>query len=204
MGGYMKKFLSKMPVMIVFLSLAVVGLVFYIVMLARPISYGMTYSITETATAEDVGSMTGSGIQVGDEITAKIKFKNDTKATLTIILGENSITTEMWIVRIGNKVAMLSAVLEMTEEQYNQEVESFKADKTLFESSAVEINAFRIKSDTEDSTMSDMKCNGAIVFAVVWGVVEVALITFGALSLVFFLKNRKGSSTQLADTPVVE
>ena len=197
----MKKFLSKMPVMIVFLSLAVVGLVFYIVMLARPISYGMTYSITETATAEDVGSMTGSGIQVGDEITAKIKFKNDTKATLTIILGENSITTEMWIVRMGNKVAMLSAVSEMTEEQYNQAVESFKADKTLFENSAVEINAFRMTGEGETE---DLVCNGAVVFAVVWGVVEVALITFGALSLVFFLKNRKGSSTQSADTPVVE
>lgn len=198
----MKKFLSKMPVMIVFLSLAVVGLVFYIVMLARPISYGMTYSYTQTVETEQ--DATESGLPIGSEVSMHLKFKSDKRAEVTMTLGENSITTEIWIVRMGNKVAMLDAVSEMTEEQYNQEVESFKADKTLFESSAVEINAFRIKSDTEDSTMSDMKCNGAIVFAVVWGVVEVALITFGALSLVFFLKNRKGSSTQSADTPVVE
>ena len=198
----MKKFLSKMPVMIVFLSLAVVGLVFYIVMLARPISYGMTYSYTQTVETEQ--DATESGLPIGSEVSMHLKFKSDKRAEVTMTLGENSITTEIWIVRMGNKVAMLNAVSEMTEEQYNQEVESFKADKTLFENSAAEINAFRIKSDTEDSTMSDMKCNGAIVFAVVWGVVEVALITFGALSLVFFLKNRKGSSTQSADTPVVE
>ena len=195
----MKKFLSKMPVMIVFLSLAVVGLVFYIVMLARPISYGMTYSYTQTVETEQ--DATESGLPIGSEASMHLKFKSDKRAEVTMTLGENSITTEMWIVRMGNKVAMLSAVSEMTEEQYNQAVESFKADKTLFENSAVEINAFRIKSDTEDS-MSDMKCNGAVVFAVVWGVVELALIAFGALSLVFFLKNRKGGTVQASDTPV--
>lgn len=39
----MKNFLKKMPVMIVFVALAVIGLLVYIPMLARPISYGMTY-----------------------------------------------------------------------------------------------------------------------------------------------------------------
>ncbi len=197
----MKKFLSKMPVMIVFLSLAVVGLVFYIVMLARPISYGMTYSITETATAEDVGSMTGSGIQVGDEITAKIKFKNDTRATLTTIIEDSENAIDMWVYRQGNKVAIIGPTLQIPEEEYDQYVEQLKADEEMFNMSAVEINAFRMTGEGETE---DMVCNGAIVFAVVWGVVEVALITFGALSLVFFLKNRKGSSTQSADTPVVE
>ena len=197
----MKKFLSKMPVMIVFLSLAVVGLVFYIVMLARPVSYGMTYSITETATAEDVGSMTGSGIQVGDEITAKIKFKNDTRATLTTIIEDSENAIDMWVYRQGNKVAIIGPTLQVSEEEYDQYVEQLKANEEMFNMSAVEINAFRMAGEGETE---DMVCNGAIVFAVVWGVVEVALITFGALSLVFFLKNRKGSSTQSADTPVVE
>ena len=202
MGGYMKKFLSKMPVMIVFLSLAVVGLVFYIVMLARPVSYGMTYSITETATAEDVGgSMTGSGIQVGDEITAKIKFKNDTRATLTTIIEDSENAIDMWVYRQGNKVAIIGPTLQISEEEYDQRVEQLKANEEMFNMSAVEINAFRMTGEGETE---DLVCNGAIVFAVVWGVVEVALITFGALSLVFFLKNRKGSSTQSADTPVVE
>ena len=201
MGGYMKKFLSKMPVMIVFLSLAVVGLVFYIVMLARPVSYGMTYSITETATAEDVGSMTGSDIQVGDEITAKIKFKNDTRATLTTIIEDSENAIDMWVYRQGNKVAIIGPTLQISEEEYDQYVEQLKANEEMFNMSAVEINAFRMTGEGETE---DLVCNGAIVFAVVWGVVEVALITFGALSLVFFLKNRKGSSTQSADTPVVE
>ena len=198
----MKKFLSKMPVMIVFLSLAVVGLVFYIVMLARPISYGMTYSYTQTVETEQ--DATESGLPIGSEVSMHLKFKSDKRAEVTMTLGENSITTEIWIVRMGNKVAMLDAVSEMTEEQYNQEVENFKADKTLFENSAAEINAFRIKFDTEDSIMSDMKCNGAVVFAVVWGVVELALIAFGALSLVFFLKDRKDETVQASDTPVAE
>lgn len=188
----MKKFLSKMWVMIVLLVLAVGGLALYIGMLARPISYGMTYSYTQTVETEQ--DATESGLPIGSEASMHLKFKSDKRAEVTMTLGENSITTEMWIVRMGNKVAILSAVSEMTEEQYNQEVESFKADKTLFENSAVEINAFKIKADTEDS-MSDMKCNGAIVFAVVWGVVEVALILFAVLSTLYFVKGKKSGST---------
>lgn len=69
----MKKFLSKMPVMIVFLSLAAVGLVFYIVMLARPVSYGMTYSIIQTVETEE--DATESGLPIGTEAGMKIKFK---------------------------------------------------------------------------------------------------------------------------------
>ena len=181
----MKKFLSKMWVMIVLLVLAVGGLALYIGMLARPISYGMAYTYSDT-------------VSVGVEETTmemRLKFKNSSKVDMTIKSEGTESTVEMWYYREGRKIALLSYVNEMTGDEYNQAVESFKADKTLFENSAVEINAFKIKADTEDS-MSDMKCNGAVVFAVVWGVVELALIAFGTLSLVFFLKNRKGSSTQ--------
>lgn len=190
----MKKFLSKMWVMILLLVLAVGGLALYIGMLARPISYGMAYTYSDT-------------VSVGVEETTmemRLKFKNSSKVDMTIKSEGTESTMEMWYYREGRKIALLSHVSEMTEEQYNQEVENFKADKTLFENSAAEINAFRIKFDTEDSIMSDMKCNGAVVFAVVWGVVELALIAFGALSLVFFLKDRKDETVQASDTPVAE
>ena len=186
----MKKFLSKMPVMIVFLSLAAVGLVFYIVMLARPVSYGMTYSIIQTVETEE--DATESGLPIGTEAGMKIKFKNDKKATLTVIIGESEIKTECWVYRMGYKVAMLGATSDITEEEYNQAVETLKADKETFNNLAVEINAFKMGNQTDEE---DATCNGAIVFAVVCGVVEVALILFAVLSTLYFVKGKKSGST---------
>lgn len=203
----MKKFLSKMPVMIVFLSLAVVGLVFYIVMLARPISYGMTYTWTHVVTEEETSTF---GVEAGTEISYSLKILNDRKMEQSIIQEDNGEAIETWIIRNGNKFIMIP--VSMTEEEYEAQVEALKANKNEWDAlwagegegmPVFNVNAFNINVNFEGVEM-EFACTGAIVFAVVWGVVEVALITFGALSLVFFLKNRKGSSTQSADTPVVE
>ena len=197
----MKKFLSKMPVMIVFLSLAVVGLAFYIVMLARPISYGMTYSYTQTITEDN--SDPNSGINVGENVSIKIKFYNDKKAVTIMDMGSGEIKSDVWVLRIGNKVAILSSTLEMNEDEYNQMVEEIKENKELFNASATEINAFKIYSESDSSY--EMKCNGAVVFAVVFGVVELALITFGVLATIFFVKGKKAVPTEsndATDTPV--
>ncbi len=191
----MKKFLSKMPVMIVLLSLAAVGLVFYIVMLARPISYGMTYSYTQTVETEQ--DATESGLPIGSEAGMYIKFNSDSRAVVTMSAGENSMTTEMWVFRIGNKVVILNAVSEMTEEEYNQAVEAMKADVDTFNSNAIDINAFRMASDDGSENMT---CNGAIVFAVVWAVVEIALIVFAVLSTLYYVKAKKNVSDDAATT----
>ena len=45
-----------------------------------------------------------------------------------------------------------------------------------------------------------MTCTGAIVFTVIMGVVEVALIAFAVLSVVFFVLKKKSPQTEETQT----
>ena len=205
-GRFMKKFLSKMPVMIVFLSLALVGLVFYIVMLARPVSYGMTYSYSHVVTEEDAALF---GEEVGTEINMDIKIKNDKKMEMTTFATSGE-TAECWLIRNGNKFVIIPEGTG-NEEEYDTAVEGLKADEEAWNAvwngeagmPVFEVNAFGMKANLSGIDI-DLTCTGAIVFASIWGVVEVALITFGVLSLVFFLKDRKSGATQSSESPAVE
>ena len=194
----MKKFLSKMPVMIVFLSLAVVGLVFYIVMLARPVSYGMTYTWNHVVTEEETSTF---GVEAGTEISYSIKIKNDRKMEQSIIQEDNGEPIEVWIIRNGNKFIMIPAGVS-SEEEYEALVEALKADKKEWDAlwsgegegmPVFDVNAFSIKVDFNGVDIN-MTCTGAIVFASVFGVIEVALITFAVLATVFYIKNRKSTN----------
>ena len=194
----MKKFLSKMPVMIVFLSLAVVGLVFYIIMLARPVSYGMTYTWNHVVTEAD-SSIFG---EVGTEINMSIKIKNDRKMILTMNTENDGEAIETWIIRNGNKFIMIPET--MTEEEYKTLVEALKADKDEWNALwagegegmlVFNVNAFSIKVDLNGVDI-DMTCTGAVVFASVFGAIEVALITFAILSTIFFVKSNKNTTGQ--------
>ena len=193
----MKKFLSKMPVMIVFLSLAVVGLVFYIVMLARPISYGMTYTWTHVVTEEETSTF---GVEAGTEISYSLKILNDRKMEQSIIQEDNGEAIETWIIRNGNKFIMIP--VSMTEEEYEAQVEALKANKNEWDAlwagegegmPVFNVNAFNINVNIEGVEM-EFACKGAIVFASVFGVVEAALITFAVLATVFYIKNRKSTN----------
>ena len=194
----MKKFLSKMPVMIVFLSLAVVGLVFYIVMLARPVSYGMTYTWTHVVTEEETSTF---GVEAGTEISYSIKIKNDRKMEQTIISENDGEPIEIWIIRNGNKFIMIPEGVS-SEEEHEALVEALKANKDEWDAlwsgegegmPVFNVNAFNINVNIEGVEM-EFVCTGAIVFASVFGVIEVALITFAVLSTVFYIKNRKSTN----------
>lgn len=195
----MKKFLSKMPVIIVFLSLAVVGLVFYIVMLARPVSYGMTYSWSHIVTEEESEIL---GQEAGSEMNMTIKIKNDRKMEQTMISENDGEAIETWIIRNGNKFIMIPET--MTEEEYKTLVEALKADKDEWNALwagegegmlVFNVNAFSIKVDLNGVDI-DMTCTGAVVFASVFGAIEVALITFAILSTIFFVKSNKNTTGQ--------
>ena len=199
MGGYMKKFLSKMPVMIVFLSLAVVGLVFYIVMLARPVSYGMTYTWNHVVTEEDASTFG----EVGTEVNMSIKIKNDRKMILTMNTENDGEQIETWIIRNGNKFIMIPEGVS-SEKEYEALVEALKANKDEWNAlwsgegegmPVFNVNAFSIKVDFYGVDIN-MTCTGAIVFASVFGVIEVALITFAILSIIFFTKSNKNKIVQ--------
>lgn len=194
----MKNFLKKMSVMIVFVALAVIGLLVYIPMLARPISYGMTYVDRYTATADDAEIY---GIEEGTEMTARMRFDDDKSVKMVIKTDGLEIEMKMWIYRNGNKfttVGIKSAAGQvtadcMTEEEYNAQVEQIEALKDTEEwdsmwnaDYAISINAFRTGAEGDY-----MLCEDAIIFAVLWGVLEVALIVFASLSVVFFVKGKK-------------
>ena len=117
---------------------------------------------------------------------------------------------ETWIIRNGNQFIMIPVT--MTEEEYDTFVEELKADEAEWNAiwagegegmPVFEVNAFGMKANLSGIDI-DLTCTGAIVFASIWGAVEVALITFGVLSLVFFLKDRKSGATQSSESPAVE
>ena len=186
-----------MPVMIVFVALAVIGLLVYIPMLARPVSYGMTYVYSHTVTEEESTSM---GEAAGTEISLKIKIKSDEKAIMTTVTNGETEEIEVWIIRNGNQFILIPVT--MTEEEYHQQVEELKADEEAWnalwndtegQNVMFKINAFKITPSEflAQYGYGEMTCNGAIIFTVLWGVLEVALIVFASLSVVFFVKGKK-------------
>ena len=195
----MKKFLSKLPVMIVFVVLAVAVLGLYIGMLARPVSYGMTYS---GAIPMDPASE--------ETIDSEMKFINSRIVIVEATMSDGTESMRMWYLRDGNKIITLGYVAsddstsgyDMTEEDYNTAVEQYfsatEEEKTAMIEMLggyAEINAFTMGDETASLT-----CTGAIVFAVIMGVVEIALIAFAVLSVVFFVLKKKKPQTEETQT----
>lgn len=206
----MKNFLKKMPVMIVFTTLAVIGLLVYILLLARPISYGMAYIYSHTVTEEESTAM---GEAAGTEISMKIQIKSDEKADYTIVTNGESEELEVWILRNGNQFILIPVT--MTDEEYHQQVDELKADEeawnalwndTTGQNALFNVNAFKItpSSYLAESGAGELICNGAIIFAVLWGVFEIALIVFASLSVVFFVKGKKTALKTTEDQTSIE
>ena len=190
----MKKFLSMTPVMAVLLVLALGGLGLYIGLLARPVSYGMPYTYSQT--------LEGTGYEEVDGQTQNvtINFESDEKAVLKMEMNGEVSELTYWTVRNGNKVWFVVDTNSFTYEQFKEAIKEIKADANEWDaiwsedSSDIQIfhvNAFEISSNLSPDTF---KCTGAIVFAAVWGVIEVALIAVAALSLTFYLKGKKQES----------
>lgn len=179
----MKKFLKKLPVMITLVALSVVLLGFYIYMIARPVSYGMGYKYTEKT--DDNNYYTNS-----------VVVQNNKKAKMSSIgklAGEDmKESATYWIATKGNKFIMVGvaeadgvpAEYCMTEEQYNATVKLLTDEN--FENYGIKSSAFKFTVGGDTYT-----CTGAIVFAVVGGVVELALLSFATLSVIFFIQDKK-------------
>ena len=192
----MKKFLSKLPVMIVFLVLSVACLGVYIGLLARPVSYNMAYTLNITITEENQETY---GEPVGTKIKGSYIVVDDTRMQSVMQTGDSEPEeVEMRIIRNGNKILLIP--ITMTDEEYNQMVEEAKADEEQWNAIwnddtnnplIMTINAFKMQSEPLPDALV---CNGAIVFAVVFGVFELALIVFAVLSVVFYIKGKKGQS----------
>ena len=191
----MKKILSMFPVMVALLVLALGGLGLYIGLLARPISYGMDYTYSKVLGSD-------SGEDEGKTQVMTINFKSGKQVTMFNKIGEESGSMDFWYVQNGNKVWLVSPVEEsITEEEFDQFIELLKADKEEWDAvwsdtsgdiMLFSINAFNLSFlGLNEYGDVDLTCTGSIIFAAVWGAIEVALIVFAALSLTFYLKGKK-------------
>ena len=209
----MKKFLSKKPVMITFIVLAVVMIAFYIGMMVRPVSYGMNY-VSKSSLA-------------GVESTTKYKANSDKTMRLTSITEKNDkidlkAVVDFWIYRDGDTIYLIgekkyiSGIEDgkkaskddikeanehvMSKDDYKKVVESLdkaKEEGEIAFAAALTLNGVDVALydigiyEAKTFGGSEAKCSGAIVFTVVGAVVVVALVTVASLSVVFTVKGKK-------------
>lgn len=195
----MKKFLSKLPVMIVCLSLVVVGLAVYIYMLARPVSYGMTYTYSHVVAENETGIYDEPA---GTKLEMNIKVLSDEKLVTDVLSGgEDGESAEAWIIRNKNKFILIPITMEP--EEYDALITQLKEDPNEWEAiwngeaegmPLFNINAFNINTNINDIKM-DMKCNGAIIFASVFGAFELVLIAFAVVTIVFYVNSKKNNKS---------
>ncbi len=201
----MKNFLQKKSIMTTLIVLSVLLLAFYIFMLVRPISYGMNYIYVPSAQEIEESGESGNVI---------VKVLNDkevlfsTKTADSKAETEISITFTLWYIRNGNKIYTNTTDFNKTsldsEEAFNNFVNELKQDETTWESIwdsnttsgyLIELNAFKAKL-TISGESHDMNNNGIIWFVVLVGIIEIALITFTILSIIWCYKSKKGNDNK--------
>ena len=165
----MKNLLSNKKTAIILLVASILLLGFYAYMLARPISYGMAYhNVTEYEGGVFEGTM---------------KFYSD-----KTMVNTNTNFNEDLKSRYYYKDGYVFFTLAQTDKEYDEEIASInekfdEAIKTPFY--ADEINAFKLVVTEGDGYATIYTCTPAIVFSIVGGVIELALIalTFAAVLL---------------------
>ena len=164
----MKKFLGKKAVMWSFLGAAIALLVLYVCLLVRPVTTITPYK----------------GEYMGQE--ASYTFKGGNKLEMKVE-GEGG--SEMWVTYdLYSFFPTYAETEDISRKDMLDEVKKFKEESPeAYEEMLVDVNAFRIKLEIGNDTVI-MKNVGAIVFAIVGGIVEAGLITFAVLSI---LANKK-------------
>ena len=165
----MKNMLSCKKTVIILLIITIISVGFYTYMLVRPISLGMSY---HNETVYDGGVFEGM-----------MKFHPD-----GTMVNRNTNFTEDLQSRYYYKDGYVFYTLAQTDKEYEEEIASInenfdEAIKTPFY--ADQINAFQLVATEGDGFTTVYTCKPAIIFAIVGGVVELALIalTFAAVLL---------------------
>lgn len=206
----MKKFLGKLPVMITLVSLAVVMLVAYIVMLVRPVAYGFTYKgkqdFMETGKKQEI-TMKFNNDEVArttiksedDEIVLDSWIYRDGDYVVPVESGFGLVPCLKKVVKADEATkTYLEKNLVISEAEYDDMIKGVKEfkekDPKAYEAGLKKVgykaNAFKLVIG-EGKDAVTYTCTGSIVFAAVGGVVLVALLTFGAFSVVYFIKGKK-------------
>ena len=170
----MKNILSKTRTAIVLLCITVLLLGSYAYMLARPISYGMGYY--NSVVYEDV------------KFAGELRFNSDGTYSY-----ENTNFDEKKTEYYYYKDGYVFFTLATTDEAYKEEVAWIEAN---FEEAintpfyADQINAFYYVASEGDGYSLNYDCNGAVVFAIVAGVVVLMFAGLTATSIVLCKKGK--------------
>ena len=156
----MKNILSKTKTAIILLIVTVLALVYYVCVVANPVTYGMKY-LNET-------------VYEGEVFKGSLKYSPDGK-----VISENSNFDEPFEMYYYYKDGYVFNLVATTDEEYEAEVayinENFdEAVASPFY--AVKTNAFKQVAVGMDEDATTYTCTSAIVFAVAGGVVVLALI----------------------------
>lgn len=210
----MKKVLSSKWFMIPVLCVSVLLLAFYLYVMVRPVSYGMNYTYYITST-NNSGTTTTNGqgqqtIKIINKDKLTLTGKTQTEATeagsiyLEIILN-------VWYIQEGDKIIFDSSYTVDKEKSLLEDaVNLIKQDPTQWEAllngenssfDVYQVSSFKLTpmGQITEGEEGDMLNRGLIWFGCIMGVVELALIAFAVLSVVFYIKSTKSVTSQTSD-----
>jgi hypothetical protein len=170
----MKNFLSCIRTVVILFIVTILSLGFYTFVLARPISYGMSYY--------------NNTVYENEEFEGRMKFYSD-----STMLNKNSTFNDEFESYYYYKNGYIFNTAALTDEAYEKEVEYINnnfeiAVKTPFY--ANKINAFKMTTDGAGDYALVYTCKGAVVFAIVGGIVELAVIGFAVASVILYKKSK--------------
>lgn len=208
----MKNLLIKKSFKIALIVLTLVISLLYILMLVRPVSYGMYYVYKNSS--ENI------------EYTCKVKIKNDEIMRVININKEKGIVvdkedSDRWIYRNGNTIYCIgtkkchSVISDgtqwsedeikadneyaITEEDYNNIVTSLNNAKNdgnqelfeeILENNDIDIFLDNVTICKAGDTTESFKCTGAIVLVIVGAIVLSSLVSLTILSIVYTKKTK--------------
>jgi len=187
----MKKFLKKKPVMITFIALAVVMLIVYIGMLVRPVAIGFTY---RGQSSNSIGSYTYI-YDIEDKIGGKTIKSVTTK---TSILGNSETVTttesERYYFTYKGFIVVDNIGAVENDDEFKDWKNDIKENWDTYKDGTLSVgvaktNAFKIGEGDDSSS-----CVGSIVFAVVGGILLVAVVALAGTSVVLSLKKDKATT----------
>ena len=168
----MKKILGKKSVFISFVVAVVLFTTLYIYMLARPVAYGFSY--------EGISSVVKKEIEC--------TFISPNIARLEI--GDDEV--ELYYYQEDGKLSFIAPTDSISKKEYKERIDDDKFEDYL-ETADTKVNAFNAVINPRIAGVDtiNVRCEDTIVFAVVGGIVELALLTFTGLSTLCFLKKKK-------------
>ena len=173
----MKKVFSSTKTAIILLLVTVLFLGLYAYMIARPVSYGMSYH--------------NEIVYEGESFEGTLTFYRNGK-----VLNENSNFDEPFEMYYYYKDGYVFNMMAKTDEEYEAEVayinDNFdNAVASPFYASS--INAFKQVAVGMDEDVTTYTCTGAVVFAIAGGVGALALI---ALTTASFVLSKKAKNKE--------